>query len=194
MCLWVCSSKIRNEDFTNHWVGNKQGFDRVEEREGLSLGEHKPSLRMLCSRWPEVLTIGHPSEPFDFFGWRTLSGLQSPFSLGADGEGQGPWDPFSVSADGEGQGPWDPFSISADGEGQGPCDPFSLSADGEGQGPCDSWAYHALLLCSRRPPGSPATHWHRHSTGDYWCHGPEGCVPLPGGSWHSGKRLPPVHL
>ena len=179
MCLWVCSSKIRNEDFTNHWVGNKQGFDRVEEREGLSLGEHKPSLRMLCSRWPEVLTIGHPSEPFDFFGWRTLSGLQSPFSLGADGEGQGPWDPFSVSADGE---------------GQGPCDPFSLSADGEGQGPCDSWAYHALLLCSRRPPGSPATHWHRHSTGDYWYHGPEGCVPLPGGSWHSGKRLPPVHL
>lgn len=77
-----------------------------------------------------------------------VSGLQSPFSL---------------SEDGEAQGPRDPFSVCADGGGQGPCDSFSVCADGEGQGPCDSWAYHAILLCPRRPPGSPATCLHRHA-------------------------------
>lgn len=88
-----------------------------------------------------------------------------------------------------------PFSLSEDGEAQGPRDPFSVCADGGGQGPCDSFSVQmvrarvpvipglTMLFCC--VPGGhlvPRPHACTDMPRHYWCHGPEGCVPLPGGS------------
>lgn len=60
-------------------VGNKQRFNRMEEREGLSLGEHKPSSACSAHGVWRYLTTGRPVSLLISLA-DEVAGLQSPFS------------------------------------------------------------------------------------------------------------------